>query len=176
MHVSTYNQLFQRTLRNLLDEVHRLAVGEYPPFLYQDFTVDQENLLDGLFKSELLLKAAKHVLISPSSADSLETTNKSTCLGNAALKGMKEVTLPFIAYICAQVRFALSSDEVFGQNTRSFDIYSFYRNILTMLQQEELAREIEEIRQVIFGHLDKDKDGKEIGTMAQILAQRAGVA
>lgn len=80
---------------------------------------------------------------------------------------MKEVSLPFMAYICAQVRpyrmriaspmtsppvsdqvrFALSSDEVFGQNAHSFDIYAFYRNILKMLRQEELADEIEEIRQ-----------------------------
>ncbi|KIO20038.1 hypothetical protein M407DRAFT_223377 [Tulasnella calospora MUT 4182] len=167
------------TLRDLRDEVLRPEVGEYPPFLYENFTIDKDDLFKGLFKSELLLRpiqAAKHVLIGPSSAESLETTNKSTRLGNAALNGMKEVSLPFIAYICAQVRFALSSDEVFGQNAHSFDIYAFYRNILKMLRQEELADEIEEIRQywdeVIFGHLGESKDGDELGTMARILKQR----
>ncbi|KIO26093.1 hypothetical protein M407DRAFT_24650 [Tulasnella calospora MUT 4182] len=164
------------TLRNLRDEVHRPAVGEYPPFLYLDFNINQEDLLDGLFQSDLLLKAAKHVLIGPSSADSLEKTNKSTRLGNAALNGMKEVTFPFIAYICAQVRFALSSDEVFGQNALSFDIYTFYRNILKMLRREELAKDMEEIRLYWNDHFKEDNDDEEIGTMAQILAQRAGAA
>lgn len=77
---------------------------------------------------------------------------------------MHEVTLPFMAYVCAQVwnlrapvtlrsltasqvRFALSSDEVFGQNIeRSFDIYAFYRNILKTLKEEELADDVEVIR------------------------------
>ncbi|KAG8937649.1 hypothetical protein FRC04_010309, partial [Tulasnella sp. 424] len=90
------------TLRKLRDEIIRPSANEYPPFLYKDFTVDPDNLIDGLFESELLLKAAKHILIGPSSADSLETSTRSTRLGNAALNNMHEVTLPFMAYVCAQ--------------------------------------------------------------------------
>lgn len=47
------------TLRNLRDEVLRPGVGEYPPFLYKDFTVDEDDLLEGLFMSDLLLKVCQ---------------------------------------------------------------------------------------------------------------------
>lgn len=46
-----------------------------------------------------------------------------------------------------QVRFALSSDEVFGSNSgRFFDIYAFYRSILKTLREEELADDVEVLR------------------------------
>ncbi|KAG8939836.1 hypothetical protein FRC04_005953 [Tulasnella sp. 424] len=166
------------TLRKLRDEVIRPSVSEYPPFLYKDFTIDPDNLIDGLFESELLLKAAKHILIGPSSADSLESSNRSTHLGNAALNNMNEVTLPFMAYVCAQVRFALSSDETFGNNSgRCFDIYNFYRNILKTLREEELADDVEILRsrwnEILFGGAGGDESEEESGTLGQILAQRA---
>ncbi|KAG9030640.1 hypothetical protein FS837_003219, partial [Tulasnella sp. UAMH 9824] len=158
------------TLRELRDEIIRPSVREYPPFLYKDFTIDPENLMDGLFESELLLKAAKYILIGPSSADSLEMSNRSTRLGNAALNNMHEVTLPFMAYVCAQVRFALSSDEVFGQNVgHSFDIYSFYRNILKTLREEELADDVEVLQgrwnEIIFGGASAEESEEEGGTL-----------
>ncbi|KIO19608.1 hypothetical protein M407DRAFT_222646 [Tulasnella calospora MUT 4182] len=175
-----YNVQDNMTLRKLRDELIRPSTSEYPAFMYKDFTIDPENLIDGLFESDLLLKAAKHILIGPSSADSLETSTRSTRLGNAALNNMQEVSLPFMAYVCTQVRFALSSDEVFGQNAgRSFDIYGFYRNVLKTLQDDELAEDFEVIQsrwnEIIFGGGDATEPEEEHGTLRQILAQRAGL-
>ncbi|KIO25050.1 hypothetical protein M407DRAFT_8604 [Tulasnella calospora MUT 4182] len=179
------------TLRKLRDELIRPSVTEYPPFLYKDFTIDPENLIDGLFESDILLKAcrfthkssllqaARHILIGPSSADSLETSNRSTRLGNAALNNMRGVTLPFMAYVCTQVRFALSSDEVFGNNSdRGFDIYAFYQNILEALREEELADDVEVLQSrwndIIFGGAKAEELEEASGTLSQILAQRSG--
>ncbi|KAG8964563.1 hypothetical protein FRC05_003772 [Tulasnella sp. 425] len=166
------------TLRKLRDhdEVIRPSVSEYPPFLYKDFTIDPDNLIDGLFESELLFKAAKHILIGPSSADSLESSNHSTRLGNAAPNNMNEVTLPFMAYVCAQVRFALSSDETFGNNSgRCFDIYNFYCNILKTLHEEELADDVEVLRsrwnETIFGGAGGDEPEEESGTLSHMYVQ-----
>lgn len=95
------------------------------------------------------------------------------------------------------MRFALSSDEVFGQNAgRSFDIYGFYRNILKTLQEEELADDMEviqsrwnelvydcrpiiilsdRINRIIFGGGHAAEPEEAHGTLRQILAQRGGL-
>ncbi|KAG9014299.1 hypothetical protein FRB90_005421 [Tulasnella sp. 427] len=172
-----YNIDDATTLRNLCNEVIRPRPNEYAPFMYKDYSINSENIIEGLFESELLLRAAKHILIGPSAAESLEpVNNRSTRLGNAALNNMTEVTFPFIAYVCTQVRFALSSEETFGQRRGSFDIYGFYRDVLRTLWEPELADDFEVIRdhwnEVIFGG-GSDEDDDDTGTLSQILAQRA---
>ncbi|KAG8989785.1 hypothetical protein FRB90_002070 [Tulasnella sp. 427] len=141
--------------RELRDEVITVKHTLWPPFLYRDYAIDPDDLLDGLFESSVLLKAARHIFISPSSAD--EEGSRSTRAGNAALNGMTRVTPASIAYVATQVRFALSSDMVFGRKIKpaQFDLYAFYDNIIIGPSVETLDE-------------TGDDDG---GTAAAILAQ-----
>lgn len=45
-----------------------------------------------------------------------------------------------------QVRFALSSDEVFGQTSKgAFDVYAFYANLLRLLNLPQIEDKVEEL-------------------------------
>jgi len=84
-------------------------------FLYADYSYDQEDPLNGLLHSGLLvlvrtyfsssfransLKAYKHIFTSPSSVDQ---EPKATCSGNACIHGMWSVMKASIAYVATQV-------------------------------------------------------------------------
>lgn len=97
----------------------------YPPFLYRDYEIDTDDLLEGLFESSVLSKAAPECRIvvayltelisSPSplhrwpdiflSLQALpdEECMRSTRTGNAALNGMTKIAPATIAYVATQV-------------------------------------------------------------------------
>lgn len=163
--------------RELRDEVTTVKHSAYPPFLYRDYEIDSVDLVDGLFESSVLLKAARHIFVSPSSAD--EEGSRSTRAGNAALNGMTRITPATIAYVATQVRFALSSDAVFGRKIKSgqFNLYAFYDNILTLLNQPEMVARTQLIldywTEHVLGADTDDTDDDDGGTAAAILAQLA---
>jgi hypothetical protein len=90
---------------------------QWPIFLYQGYTYDEEDPWNGLFRSGLLVLAStspasalvlmtilqqafKHIFTSPSS---VEKEPKATRSGNARIHGMTCVTVPSIAYVATQV-------------------------------------------------------------------------
>lgn len=161
--------------RELRDETMTVKHNAYPPFLYRDYKIDPDDLLEGLFESSVLLKVARHIFVAPSSAD--EECMRSTRTGNAALNGMTKITPATIAYVATQVRFALSSDTVFGRRAKNhqFDLYAFYDNILMLLNRPEMEDRTQLIldfwTENVFGtHSDAEYDD-DGGTAAAILAQ-----
>ncbi|KAG8917209.1 hypothetical protein FRC01_002600, partial [Tulasnella sp. 417] len=167
-----------RTVRQQLkDEVTRPKVKEYPKFLYAENTIQEGDVFEGLFRGPLLMKAAKHIFIGPSSADSQDTSSRSTRQGNAALNGMTKVSRETIAYIATMVRFALSSDESFGADpTRCFDIYAFYRSIVNMLEMPDIQTDVKELLefwdQTLFGQNPTEEEDDEDDTFAILRRQR----
>lgn len=167
-----------RTVRQQLkDEVTRPKVKEYPKFLYAENTIQEEDVFEGLFRGPLLMKAAKHIFIGPSSADSQDTSSRSTRQGNAALNGMTKVTKEAIAYIATMVRFALSSDESFGADpTRCFDIHAFYRSIINMLELPDIQTDVKDLLefwdQTLFGQNPTEEEDDEDDTFAILRRQR----
>ncbi|KAG9021300.1 hypothetical protein FS837_007370 [Tulasnella sp. UAMH 9824] len=164
--------------RELREEITPVKHTEYPPFMYRNYEIDPEDLLEGLFESSVLLKAARHIFVSPSSAE--EEGSRSTRAGNALLNGMTRITPAAIAYVTTQVRFALSSDTIFGRklNHSQFDLYAFYDNILTFLNRPEMAVRTALIldywTENVFGvdaEISPDEGG---GTASAILAQLRG--
>ncbi|OBZ70778.1 hypothetical protein A0H81_09007 [Grifola frondosa] len=115
---------------------------QWPIFLYAG-KYNPEEPWDGLLRSKLLVKAYRYIFTSPSSVDD-ET--KATRAGNARIHGMTKVTPASIAYIATQVRFALSSSQVFSRTDTATDSERFYNSILNVLTDVE---EIEQINDLL---------------------------
>ncbi|KAH6913099.1 hypothetical protein BKA70DRAFT_1369812 [Coprinopsis sp. MPI-PUGE-AT-0042] len=112
---------------------------QWPLFLYQDHVFDAEDPWKGLLRGEILVKAFKHVFTSPSSVD--RHSHRATRSSNSRLHGMKSVTIPSIAYISTQVRFALTTAQTFCRNDHSTDSERFYNSIIKLLEDpEELVK------------------------------------
>jgi len=132
------------------DIKERLRSGEmavcgdqWPIFLYDGYSYDPEDPWNGLFRSALLVSAYKHIFTSPSSVDK---EPKATRSGNARIHGMTQVTLPSIAYIATQVRFALCSSPVFSRTDTITDSERFYNSVNDLFEDVE---EIEEVNNLL---------------------------
>ncbi|KAG1843837.1 hypothetical protein C8R48DRAFT_618374, partial [Suillus tomentosus] len=115
---------------------------QWPLFLYADYHYDLDDLWNGLFRSALLVSAYKHVFTSPSSVD---REPKATHSGNARIHGMTRVTLPSIAYIATQVRFALTSSPVFSCTDTVTDSEWFYNSILDIFEDPDKQQEVDDL-------------------------------
>ncbi|KAG2752866.1 hypothetical protein P692DRAFT_201838181 [Suillus brevipes Sb2] len=113
---------------------------QWPLFLYADYHYDSEDPWNGLFRSTLL--AYKHVFTSPSSVD---REPKATRSGNARIHGMTRITLPSIAYIATQVRFALTSSPVFSRTDTVTDSERFYTSILDIFEDPDENQEVNDL-------------------------------
>ncbi|KZP03035.1 hypothetical protein FIBSPDRAFT_915387 [Athelia psychrophila] len=142
----------------------------WPTFVYKDYKVDPDDIWANLFRSSLLVAAYKYIFTSPSS---VEREAKATRSGNARIHGMKEVTLPSIAYVATQVRFSLCSSSVFTRNDTNTDSERFYHSILDLLEDPEELKEVNELRncQIFPGALTIRPLPKD-GTLAKIKARR----
>ncbi|KAJ3529763.1 hypothetical protein NMY22_g8865 [Coprinellus aureogranulatus] len=87
----------------------------WPRFIYKNYDYNPQDAWEGLLRSNLLVQAYKHVFTSPSSVYASNGVSKATRSSNARLHGMTCVTIPSIAYIATQVRFALSSSSTFSR-------------------------------------------------------------
>ncbi|KAH6896068.1 hypothetical protein BKA70DRAFT_1438761 [Coprinopsis sp. MPI-PUGE-AT-0042] len=104
-----------------------VAGDQWPVFLYKDFKFNKDNVWDGLFRSALLVSAFRHIFTSPSSVDREPRASRS---GNARIHGMKKVTIPSLAYVATQVRFALSSSPTFSRTDLVTDSERFYGSVI----------------------------------------------
>ncbi|KAG6905503.1 hypothetical protein DXG01_002333 [Tephrocybe rancida] len=118
----------------------KLASGEkivaghhWPIFIYANNKFDPNDPWKGLLRSGLLVKAFKHVFITPSSADLADGT-VTTKSGNAKIHGMKRVTKASIVYIVTQVRFALTTAAQWLRGDKVTDSQNFYTSLLKTLE------------------------------------------
>ncbi|KZP28583.1 hypothetical protein FIBSPDRAFT_728905, partial [Athelia psychrophila] len=122
------------------DEAYAVTAYSWPLFCYKDFTYNQENCEEGLWKSALMVKTFKCIFTSPSSAIDDEEPEPSpspptkrrraarpTTRPNVASKiGLKSVTGRSLAYIAVQLRFALSSALSWSPTDADFSYVTFY--------------------------------------------------
>lgn len=116
-----------------------VAGDQWPLLLYANQQYDPDDPWSGLFRSQLLVYAFKHVFTSPSS---VEKEVKATRSGNARIHGMTAVTTASLAYISTQVRFALSSSSVFCRSDTTTDSERFYDTIVEFLDDPEEREEV----------------------------------
>ncbi|KAG2103042.1 hypothetical protein BD769DRAFT_1630920 [Suillus cothurnatus] len=141
---------------------------QWPLFLYADYRYDPEDPWNGLFQSALLVCAYKHVFTSPSSVD---REPKATRSGNARIHGMTRVTLPSVAYIATQVRFALTSS-LFTDSER------FYNSILDVFEDPDEKQEVDNLvvwwnRQVFPSYSTAQRPLAKNSALARIREKRA---
>ncbi|KAH6871255.1 hypothetical protein BKA70DRAFT_1379457 [Coprinopsis sp. MPI-PUGE-AT-0042] len=132
----------------------KLRVGElvpagdqWPIFLFLDHTYDPEDPWRGLLRGPLLLNAFKFVFTSPSSVE--RTDSRATRCSNSKIHGMASVTIPSLAYIATQVRFALSSTATFSRNDAITDSEKFYNSLITLLEDPEERNEVNKLSQMV---------------------------
>ncbi|KZP11823.1 hypothetical protein FIBSPDRAFT_898713 [Athelia psychrophila] len=121
-----------------------LAVSgmQWPNFLYAEGTTRDDDAWLGLFRGELLVTAYRFIFTSPSSIDK---DPKATRSGNARIHNMSVVTIPSIAYVATQLRFALCSASVFSRTDTVTDTERFYHVCLTILSDVEERKEVNEL-------------------------------
>ncbi|KAH6904737.1 hypothetical protein BKA70DRAFT_1109017 [Coprinopsis sp. MPI-PUGE-AT-0042] len=113
---------------------------QWPVFLYKDFRCNIGNVWEGLFQSSLLVSAFRHIFTSPSSVDRQPRATRS---GNARIHGMRNVTVPSLAYVATQqVRFALSSSPTFSRTDLVTDSERFYGSVIEAFSAREYQEKV----------------------------------
>ncbi|TEB08721.1 hypothetical protein FA13DRAFT_1760071 [Coprinellus micaceus] len=114
-------------------------------FLFRNYEYNPADPWDGLLRSGLLVKAFKHVFTSPSSVYNGDGSSKSTKSSNARIHGMTSVTIPSIAYIATQVRFALGSGTTFSRTDKATDSEYFYELLIEVLEDPDEYAEVSDL-------------------------------
>ncbi|KAH6907219.1 hypothetical protein BKA70DRAFT_1104875 [Coprinopsis sp. MPI-PUGE-AT-0042] len=151
-----------------------VAGDQWPLFLYKDNTFDRENVWKGLFRSNLLVFAFRHIFTSPSSVDRQPRATRS---GNARIHGMESVTEASIAYVATQVRFALSSSPVFSRTDLVSDSERFYGSIIDCFNNPKEKEPVERLlvwwdRQIFPAQNRRGEELKKGSVLALMQEQR----
>ncbi|KAH6903657.1 hypothetical protein BKA70DRAFT_1110650, partial [Coprinopsis sp. MPI-PUGE-AT-0042] len=154
---------------------------QWPIFLYKDYTYNRKDVWEGLFQSHLLVSAFRHIFTSPSSVDREPRATRS---GNARIHGMKNVTVPSLAYVATQVRFALSSSPTFSRTDLVTDSERFYGSVIHAFSQPDEAHNVKlllawwdrQIFPVYNGRNDQPKMGSVLALMKEQRRAREGEA
>ncbi|KAI0070351.1 hypothetical protein K474DRAFT_1608865, partial [Panus rudis PR-1116 ss-1] len=101
---------------------------DWPSFLYAG-EYNEHAPWDGMLRGKLLVHGFRHIFLSPSSATGDCNSGKGSKSGNAAIHGMTSVTPASIAYVAAQVHFALSSYHTFNKNSKTIWSVPLYDSI-----------------------------------------------
>ncbi|KAG2156444.1 uncharacterized protein EDB93DRAFT_1238791 [Suillus bovinus] len=131
---------------------------QWPLFLYADYHYNPEDPWNGLFQSALLVCATRS--------------------GNARIHGMTQVTLPSVAYIAMQVRFALTSSPVFSHTDTVTDSERFYNSILDVFEDPDEKQEVDALvvwwnRQVFPSYSTAQRPLAKNSALARIREKRA---
>ncbi|KAI0058387.1 hypothetical protein BV25DRAFT_1810724 [Artomyces pyxidatus] len=154
-----------------------VAGDQWPIFLYQGYRYDPDDPWQGLFRSELLVTAYKHIFTSPSSVDK---EPKATRAGNARIHGITKVTGASIVYVATQVRFALSSSAIFSRTDTTTDSERFYDTACELLDDPEEALEVQELliwwnRRIFPNYSSARKAVSKNSALAKIREKRAAM-
>ncbi|KAH6904935.1 hypothetical protein BKA70DRAFT_1373300 [Coprinopsis sp. MPI-PUGE-AT-0042] len=132
-------------VRERLRSAQLVPSGEqWPLFLYHNYEYNPDDPWNGLLRSELLVKAYKHIFTSPSSVEK-SAERPSTRSSNSSLHGMTSVTKASLCYIATQVRFAISSTAVFSRSDTTTDSERFYNSLMTLLEDAEERDEVKRL-------------------------------
>ncbi|KAK7465382.1 hypothetical protein VKT23_005360 [Stygiomarasmius scandens] len=101
-----------------------------PAFLYCMKLYNLIKIKSGLFRGPLLLCAFRAIFVGPSSAMGDKVSSKP---GNAKIHHITSITPELIAYVCAQVRFALCEQASWSAKHKKFDLIKFYYYILDII-------------------------------------------
>ncbi|KAG1725958.1 hypothetical protein EDD22DRAFT_853618 [Suillus occidentalis] len=156
--------------------------SQFPRFLWLNKVVNPGDFFKGWLENELLVQGYLHIFKSPSSAIYIDGVldKYSTRRGNAAVHGIRTVSVPSIAYVATLIRFVLSSQGSMSHGHKSqFSYESFYNNIVRTtfesLDDAQLATLCTWWNGRIFSDIIDDDEGdeEEDSVMALMKAQAA---
>lgn len=144
VHLDWEDPIIRESLR---DGTALIRGDEWPKFLYSDETHSEIVPWVGFLKNPILVKAAKFIFTSPSSADSDELdTTRATRAGNARIHGVEKFeSLAPIVYVASQVRFALSSSTAFVLGSAKDDFVTFYASLMDLILDPDEADNTKEL-------------------------------
>ncbi|KAH6869707.1 hypothetical protein BKA70DRAFT_1451784 [Coprinopsis sp. MPI-PUGE-AT-0042] len=98
--------------------------------LRRDHKYDPEDPLEGLLRAPFLSTSVER------------TDNRATRCSNSKIHGMSTMTIPSLAYVATQVRFALTSTATFSRTDTITDSEKFYNSLITLLEDPEEQSEV----------------------------------
>ncbi|KAK7435188.1 hypothetical protein VKT23_019758 [Stygiomarasmius scandens] len=101
-----------------------------PAFLYCMKQYNAQKRRAGLLRGPLLVCAFRAIFLGPSAAMGEKVSTKP---GNGKIHGINRVTPELIAYIAAQVRFAICAQASWRPKDKKFDLIQFYYYILEII-------------------------------------------
>ncbi|KAH6909842.1 hypothetical protein BKA70DRAFT_1102178 [Coprinopsis sp. MPI-PUGE-AT-0042] len=113
---------------------------QWPIFLFENHKYDPEDPWRGLLRGPLLVNAFKYIFTSPSLVE--RTDHRATRCSNSKIHGMSATTIPSIAYVATQVRFALTSTATFSRTDTITDSEKFYHSLITVMEDPEERSEV----------------------------------
>ncbi|KZV97076.1 hypothetical protein EXIGLDRAFT_608510, partial [Exidia glandulosa HHB12029] len=133
-------------LLNRVDSQDAPKGSVWPRLLYRNEEMNPNNPWEGLLQHEDLVKAAKTVLIRPSSAtaDGGDVSGKR---GKAANHGIQQITVGFLCYIASTLRFTLTSYEEYNLSHKGLDVDGFFTSLYDLLIDPEEQEEVERLLQ-----------------------------
>ncbi|THU78686.1 hypothetical protein K435DRAFT_876364 [Dendrothele bispora CBS 962.96] len=138
-----YHAKFQadpkRMARKMKDGTLKVDNNSLPFFCYDHALFDDNNGWKSLFRNVTLIRAARAILVGESKAmNGLDHPSHAPRKSNARNNGIKKIDEGFIAMICCQVRFALSSVEVWGPVDLDFHYDVFHNDILSIFEDDRV--------------------------------------
>ncbi|KZV79957.1 hypothetical protein EXIGLDRAFT_756582 [Exidia glandulosa HHB12029] len=165
----TWNETTRLELLNRVDSQDAPKGSVWPRLLYRNEEMNPNNPWEGLLQHEDLVKAAKTVLIRPSSATS-DGGAVSGKRGKAANHGIQQITVGFLCYIASTLRFTLTSYEEYNLSDKGLDVDGFFTSLYDLLidpeEQEEVERLLQWWNRRIFGKQSASHGAREPGTRA----------
>ncbi|KAF8965639.1 hypothetical protein BDZ97DRAFT_2057933 [Flammula alnicola] len=167
--------------RGLQDGTVVASPHDFPIFLWKDEKCSSTDVFNGFLQGEILLKAFLHIFIGPTSAyDSND--GRSTRKGNAAIHGIRAVSVYSIAYAATIVRFVLSDQSTLnaGSQEKGRWPYSKFYTALIKTMEEMVEEDLDDLlgwwNDTVFGDIDEtdDEDDAEQATnMASMMRAQA---
>ncbi|KAJ7280977.1 hypothetical protein C8J57DRAFT_1501177 [Mycena rebaudengoi] len=179
----------QATYDAILNGTLKITADMFPRFLYKDewvYSYDPatqiDNIMDGIFEGDLMIKIAKCNLQGPSAALKPAGAHHGT-RGNAAKIGVRRITPRLMAYFAFHSYLSLSSIDSYQQVDGSFDYKAFFWNIVGLFDDGDNAHILKHFNHAVFGDVkgnDKapdsnaDKENEpQLSDMARYKAQWA---
>ncbi|KAH6901543.1 hypothetical protein BKA70DRAFT_1229712 [Coprinopsis sp. MPI-PUGE-AT-0042] len=100
---------------------------------------------------------------------SVDREPRATRSGNARIHGMKQVTVPSLAYIATQVRFALSSSPTFSRTDLVTDSERFYGSVIEAFTEPQYQARVKLL--LNWWDADRSKHPKKGSVLALMKAQ-----
>ncbi|KAE9384942.1 hypothetical protein BT96DRAFT_982178 [Gymnopus androsaceus JB14] len=131
-----------------------ILATDFPAFLYNQDSIDENDPEAGLFEGYLLIRVFFAIFFGKSSALTGQYQKNSIAHRN----GMKRVTGRHIAYAAVQARFALSDKDNWKDDDDHFRYSDFYNEIINVFEDDPKDEKIIETlnfwNQLVFGNTD----------------------